>query len=514
VLSLWLSRIDHAFPSSGRSGWYASHIIINLTSPHISLPALPEVGSPADSTTIPSSTGDGTTRRILKADKEDKKDKDDKKSDENIFGIGAPAETGRIYKEITDQFCTALTTCPTDVITKDVFLTSNLACTNSLTLSGARLVGNGFTIDMGTNSILLRNGAKLEDVDVTGTNVPVTFESGGSTVENVNIMGPPKTCLSIEGSDIDFKTVTIEQVTCRDFVEYGVYLDITDSGSLEELVISHVTFTSDTTFAVAINIEDAPTVTRIIVESVLTTGNHFSGLSVSSTATMGDIYVDNLTVEDCGGFGIIIGGEGVITTIGTLHVTNSNIFRCASYGMFFGAIGNLILENVFAKDNQAEGIYINAADTVVIKNSKALSNGFNGIELFGVNSVDMDDVLAARNGKGGIVLDTDGTVEFELTAAVFKDIVVLDNGTEDFFLLADSENTKVTIENLVACNTGNVGDSLVSIEVTKGVLDVKKDFVAASTGCSVRDRNNVPATCSVSPLTKKNFKTCAGFCGQ
>ncbi len=82
-----------------------------------------------------------------------------------------------------------------------------------------KLVGNGFTFKMGDNSILLlRNGAKLEDVDVEGTEVPVKFGFGGGTVENVSIMvGKPETCLLLQGSNNDFKTVTIEQVTCTDF---------------------------------------------------------------------------------------------------------------------------------------------------------------------------------------------------------------------------------------------------------------------------------------------------------
>jgi hypothetical protein len=75
-------------------------------------------------------------------------------------------------------------------------------------------------------------------------------------------------------------------------------------------------------------------------------------------------------------------------------------------------------------------------------------------------------------------------------------------------------NSKVTVENLVACNTGNVGDSRVSVDVRNGVLDVKKDFVAGSGGCSVRDKTNALAACSASPLTKKNLKLCAGFCSQ
>jgi hypothetical protein len=183
--------------------------------------------------------------------------------------------------------------------------------------------------------------------------------------------------------------------------------------------------------------------------------------------------------------------------------------------LFSYAKGNIVLEDIFVKGNGFAGINIGVADTVVIKNSKALENDSSGIFLSDVKSVDMDDVLAASNDGFGILLNSGS-----LTKASLKDIVVLDNQDDEFYLVVDGDNPKVTIENLVACNTGNVGDSQVYVNVNNGVLDVKEDFVASPnayigiTGCSVRDKNNVLTACSVSPLTKKNFKLCAGFCSQ
>jgi hypothetical protein len=246
------------------------------------------------------------------------------------------------------------------------------------------------------------------------------------------------------------------------------------------------------------------------VQSVLATGRHASGLVVDNT--LGDIYVDDLTVEDCTANGILF-----FSGIGTLHVTNSNLLRCNSSGLFSLAKGNIVLEDIFIKGNGSDGIQIVFANTVVIKNSKALENVLFGINLLNVNSVDMDDVLAASNGDKGISLSSSS-----LTKAAFKDIVVLDNGFADFFLDVDTANNpKVTIEDFVACNTGSVGESQVVVSVPNGVLEVKKDFVASTNanngstaGCCVQDKNNVLAACSASPLTKKNLKLCAGFCSQ
>ncbi len=72
-------------------------------------------------------------------------------------------------------------------LTSDMHLTSNLDCsTNSFTLEGATLNGNGFTITLGENTINLQNGAKLEDVElvstgnlVSGTGTAVTVLEGG-----------------------------------------------------------------------------------------------------------------------------------------------------------------------------------------------------------------------------------------------------------------------------------------------------------------------------------------------
>jgi hypothetical protein len=80
---------------------------------------------------------------------------------ENPFGIGAPADTtGLIFREITSQFCNALTECPTGTITGgNKYLMTNLVCTDqSFTLDGAKLNGNGFTITLRKGTISLRTG--------------------------------------------------------------------------------------------------------------------------------------------------------------------------------------------------------------------------------------------------------------------------------------------------------------------------------------------------------------------
>ncbi len=448
-----------------------------------------------------------TSRRILKADK--KGDKEDK--DGNPYGIGAPAETGRIFKEITGQFCKSLTTCPTgESLAGDVFLTTNLDCTGmgqSFTLNGARLVGNGFTIKLGPNSINLQNGAKLEDVDVEGTEVPVKFESGGGAVENVSIMGGPRTCLLLQGSDIDIKTVTIEQVTCRDFMEYGVNVDITGTGALKELFVSHVTFKSDKPEVYAISIVQAPVSSRFVFESVLATGGT-GGLGVKGGAELGEIHVDNLTVEDSQLVGIFaVRFGGVFPEVGMLHVTNSRVMRGAAAGISWNSIGNIILEDVFSKDNLLQGMIITNVNTVVLMNSKVLANRADGIVFKDIKSAVIDDVLSANNNADGIDIISD-----RLTTAVLKNIVVTDNGDKQLNLrTTTSVSPKVTIENIFACNNPKV-----SIDVTDGVLDIRKEFVASRVddSCLVQDENNGFADCSASTSLIKKFESCEEFCSK
>jgi hypothetical protein len=428
---------------------------------------------------------------------------------ENPFGIGAPANTRLNFTEITAQFCNALTKCPDDPLTTNAFLMTNLDCTGkSLTLDGAKLNGNGFTIKLGGNTINLQNGAKLEGVDLVGSGVAVTFLGGGGAVENVGIMGTPLRCLSVVGSVANFKTVTIEQVTCRGFTESGVYLDITGTGALDELAIRHVTFTSSTSINTnGIYIFNTPANSRIVVESVLTTGTF-----PFSVVFNPEILMDNLTAEDCEGKNTRIGRLDSPAEGRTLHVTNSNFLRC---GLFWQ--GNVILEDIFVKDSPFDAMGIIDANLAVMKNVKLLSSAGTGVGVSNVESLVMDDVLAASNSFGS------GIVIIGVTTAVLKDIAVNDNRFDSyaFLLSGGGDNSNVAIEDFVACNTGNVGDRVVDIGVPKGVLDVKKDFVASSgpittgfTGCSVKDQNVGAAACNSSPLTQKNFRTCAAICGQ
>jgi hypothetical protein len=241
---------------------------------------------PGDATTS-SSTG---TRRTLKGDKKDKADKKDKGGDggKNPYGIGAPAVRGPIFKKIKDQFCTALTECPPGAIMDDAFLTSNLNCAGfPLTLDGAILNGNGFTVTL-TSTIILKNGAKLENVDVDiQTNDPitaVTFREGGGAVENVSIMGLFFACFIIQEDNVNFKTVKIEQVTCSGFALAGVIVNVNGPESLlDELVINHATFTGNNA-GDAIVIRNALPTTRISVDSVWTNGNFQNGLFVANGA--------------------------------------------------------------------------------------------------------------------------------------------------------------------------------------------------------------------------------------
>jgi hypothetical protein len=347
---------------------------------------------------------------------------------------------------------------------------------------------------------------------ITGIRAPsnlvqsaVQFLGGGGTVKNVSVIGIdlPLYCLSMIGPST-FNKVTIEQVTCRGSSK-GV--GVTDAGSLEELTIRHFTFNSPNGFA-AIDISGAPTISRFNIESVWVLGGGY-GLRVEGTSKVGEIHVDDLTVEDCFLDGIFTEST---SNIGLLHVTNSNVFRCDRSGMFLVASGNIILENIFVKVNDGYGIYSANDGAVVLKSSKALSNAASGVLLENIGSVVVDDVLVAGNTANG--LEVGSRV---LTTAFLTDVVGLDNRDNGLLLNTGvSVNPNVTIANFVACNTGGVGDSLVSIEVSDGLLDVQKEFVAAATpdSCSVQDKSNgIPAACKDSPLIKK-FESCAEFCSK
>jgi hypothetical protein len=479
---------------------------------------LPARGTPPGGNSQQSSShGTSTSRRILKGD-----------IFENPFGIGAPANTRFNFTEIKSQFCNALTTCPATITGGKVFLMSNLDCNGkSLTLDGATLVGNGFTIDLGDGTINLQNGAKLEQLDLVSTGsvdpvdpaivigTAVTFLDGGGAVDNVSIMGTPNRCFALVGS-ANFKGVTIEQVTCRGFLLTGVEVDIDGAGAnLDELAINHVTFHSGSSTANAINIKKAPVNSRFLIESVLSTGGHESGLTVSDGATLGEISVDKLTVEDCTRRGIRIAIEDDMTTkVGKLNVTSSNVLRCWGQGVWSNAVvGNAVLDDIFVKNNGFGGFFsgmgIRMADTVVVKNSKSLSNKNIGMVFERVESLVVADVLAANNFEGfSNGLST-------ISTAVFKDIIAIDNETEEFeFVILTSVNSNVTIEHLVACNTGNAGDSQVTIDVKSGVLEIKNEFVATDS-CSVQDKNNQPPSpCSTSPLMFKKFESCTNFCSR
>ncbi len=158
-------------------------------------------------------------------------------------------------------------------------------------------------------------------------------------------------------------------------------------------------------------------------------------------------------------------------------MTNSNFL---GRGVSASDVGSVILQDIFTKDNGngRNGVTIQSANSVVMKSLKSLSSSGSGVSLSNIQSLVMDDVLVASNSADGIFIST--TVK----TSVLKDIVVLDNEDEDLEIEVDDDNSKVTIENLVACNTGNVGDPLVYIDVPDGVLDITKDFVATNTACA------------------------------
>jgi hypothetical protein len=365
----------------------------------------------------------------------------------------------------------------------------------------------------------------LEDVDLVSNGNPdalivgnaVTFLEGGGTVQNVSIMGTPEACLTIQGG-ANFSTVTIEQVTCRGFTERGVYVDVTaGTGALDKLAINRCTFdTKDPPgrFRVtSIFIVQAPVNTLFVIDSVLSTGGHGRGLRVSDGATLGEVHVDNLTVEDCTGIAISLGDQSR-PEVGLLRVTNTNLLRCGSFGMVSDAIGNIIIEDVFAK---RAGIFIESATAVVVKKSKFLSSVGLGIGFVNVASVVMDDVFLASNQNAGISMSSDSLTP---STAAFRRIVGLDNGqitgNIDFSVALDGVNSVVTIEDFIGCTTGGEDDPVVSIRVANGVVDIKKEFVSSATddSCTVQDKFNDPADCSASPLMLTKFESCDAFCSQ
>jgi hypothetical protein len=439
-----------------------------------------------------------------KKDKAYKEDADGK----NPYGIRAPAITGPIFKIFKDEFCTALTKCPTTVIiTSNKYLTTNLECsTTSFTLDGAKLNGNGFTITLDASTINLQNGAKLEDIELvsTGNAIGVNILEGGGTVENVSIRGNPLACVAIQGTDANFKTVTLEQVTCRDFRFHGVLVDVSGPGAqLDKLVINHATFASSSTVGtIAIFIRNALPTTSISVESVWATGDLSIGLLVEVGASVGEMHVDGLTIEDCTRSGLVIGqATDTPAFVELLKVTNSNFLRCSNKGIFLATKGDVVLENIFVKDNSDFGIFIDSATNFSTMDSKILGSN-EGVFVRDASTFVMDNVLVGSFVSGGVVTPA-GT----FTTAVLKDIAVLnngnDNGEQSFTLVADA--AKLTVENLFACN------GKVEIDLDRVVVrDFQKSFVASEgSACTIRLRKNFVFNCEETDI---NFEACDDLC--
>lgn len=196
-----------------------------------------------------------------------------------------------------------------------------------------------------------------------------------------------------------------------------------------------------------------------------------SALSITTTkfeTYEGDIYLENVKVENSDSTGIVLNGT---------DITLKNVDATKNIGSGISVEGaNITLNNVSADDNRDYGIFLSATKDINLKDVAAVSNNkYDGISAYGAD-VTLEDVTANENNWKGIFI--------EGTNITLKNVTA-DNNKWDGARLNIDDGSAGLISVTGGSFSGNMESS--GIKIVQEDVDETKIFVG--TGLTVSDND-------------------------